>query len=187
MQTVNALLQAPDHKTFVLVQEPHKQSIGLEPTTAPIADFTTGFDGWSADQIRNFLVKNVSKPLKKSLVEPRLYAILDAKSDQTRTVILGFEFSPLVMRDPDSMTEEEVDQWEIECDNSREDENDLRWREWRVSFQNSLDVIRELGIPTDFQPKLFNDAFVSRYTDQEGVFEVHRAKKAWMEEQVATE
>lgn len=65
--------------------------------------------------------------------------------------------------------------------------NERQWREWHVSFQDAEEMVTELGLPTDFEPKLFNEETVSRYTDKRGEFKAQVAKEAWMKEQVAPE
>jgi len=128
--------------------------------------------------IRTFLAEHLSVPPKGSDLESRQYAILDERSATDQTVILGHSYSSLLMRDPDTMTEDEADQWQFECDEC-EDEEDDSWREWRVRFEDADALSTILCFEGDLTPKVYNDEFVATYTDAEGVFQLRSAYRAY--------
>jgi hypothetical protein len=95
-----------------------------------------------------------------------------------QTVILAHSYSSLLERDPDIMTEEEAEQWEADCEKYGDEENDS-WREWRVAFQDAERLSVILCFEQDFTPKLYNEDFVARHTDAEGVFQLRSAFQAF--------
>jgi hypothetical protein len=109
------------------------------------------------------------------MLEPDQYALLDERSVRDHTVVLGHAFSSLHDRDPDTMTEEEREQWERDMDFDAP--NDI-WREFRVTFEDADQMATVLTFPSDFTSKLHNDAFVKKHTDR-GVFLVTRAQRAY--------
>ena len=109
------------------------------------------------------------------MLEPDQYALLDERSARDHTVILGRTFSSLHDRDPDTMTEEEREQWERDMDTDAP--NDL-WREFRVRFEDADQMATVLTFPSDFTSKLHNSTFVEEHTDQ-GVFLVTSAQHAY--------
>jgi hypothetical protein len=82
------------------------------------------------------------------------------------------------MRDPETMTEDELEQWEAECD-EHEDESDDSWREWRVEFKDAEPLSTILCFEEDFTVKLYNDDFVTTHTNSEGVFQLRAAYRAF--------
>jgi hypothetical protein len=109
------------------------------------------------------------------MLEPDQYAILDERSARDDTVVLGHAFSSLQDRDPDTMTEEDREQWEHDMDVDAP--NDF-WREFRVRFEDADKMATVLTFPSDFTAKLHNDAFVEEHTVR-GVFLVTRAQRAY--------
>lgn len=82
------------------------------------------------------------------------------------------------MRDPDTMTEDEAEQWQNECDEYGDDEDDS-WREWRVKFQDAEPLSTVLCLESDFTTRLYNDGFVATHTDAEGVFQLRSAYRTF--------
>ncbi|KAH0291385.1 hypothetical protein M436DRAFT_61539 [Aureobasidium namibiae CBS 147.97] len=174
--TIDALLQTPRHNFFSLVRDSTQSNFDPWCTSPPVAPFNSDFSG--RDQIRTFLAEHISVPPKGSDLESRQYAILDERSATDRTVILGHSYSSLLMRDLETMTEDEADQWQIECDEYEGEEDDSR-REWRVKFEDADALSTILCFEGDFTPKVYNDEFIAIYTDAEGVFQLEPAYRAY--------
>ncbi|CAD0093725.1 unnamed protein product [Aureobasidium mustum] len=172
--TINTLLQAPEHNFFSLVREPAQPSFDPKCTEPPVQSFTTGFLDYSRKQTREFVVKRLPTAPEGTMLEPEQYALLDERSARDNTVVLGHAFSSVHDRDPDTMTEEEREQWERDTDVDAP--NDF-WCEFRVKFEDADRMATVLTFPSDFTSKLFNEAFVEEHTDQ-GVFLVARAQRA---------
>lgn len=83
------------------------------------------------------------------------------------------------MRDPDTMTEEEAEQWMRECEEDEEGEDD-GWREWRVRFEDAEKMATMLCFEGDFTVKLYSGEFVERYTGEDGVFGLRDAYNAYI-------
>jgi hypothetical protein len=179
-KTINALLSTPEHNFFSLVRDPAQTTFDLRSTTPPIpSSFETGFLGYERTQIREFVAEeNLSLPAKCSWIVPDMYALLDEISlDGENTVVLGTALSSIHDRDPGAMTKDEKDQWILESD-----QHDLikdMWREFRVTFAEAEQLSTVLTFEKDFTQKLYNDAFVAKYTDERGVFHVARAQLAF--------
>ncbi|THV90091.1 hypothetical protein D6D26_09537, partial [Aureobasidium pullulans] len=112
-------------------------------------------------------------------VETCQYAILDDRSVSDDTVILAHSYSSFQMRDADTMTEEEAEQWMRECEEEEEGEDD-GWREWRVRFEDAEKMATMLCFEGDFTVKLYSEEFVERYTGEDGVFGLRDAYEALM-------
>jgi hypothetical protein len=83
------------------------------------------------------------------------------------------------MRDADTMTEEEAEQWVRECEEDEEGEDD-GWREWRVRFEDAEKMAKMLCFEGDFTVKLYSEEFVRRFTDEAGVFRLRDAYDAYI-------
>ncbi|KAI4734011.1 hypothetical protein E4T50_15443 [Aureobasidium sp. EXF-12298] len=173
--TINSLLQAPEHNFFSLVREPAQPSFDPRCTEPPIQSFTTGFSNYSREQIREFVTERLPTAPKGTMLEPDQYAVLDEQSTRDNTVVLGHAFSSLHDRDPDTMTEEEREQWERDIDVDAPNDS---WCEFRVTFEDVDQMATVLTFPGDFTSKLYNKASVEEHTDQ-GVFLVKRAQRAY--------
>jgi hypothetical protein len=107
-----------------------------------------------------------------------MYALLDEISlDGKNTVVLGTALSSIHDRDRGAMTKDEKDQWILESD--QHDWIKDMWREFRVTFAEAKQLSTVLTFEKDFTQKLYNDAFVAKYTDERGVFHVARAQRAF--------
>jgi len=104
--------------------------------------------------------------------------LLDERSARDNTVIIADFDSKLFMRDIETMTNEESDQWMIECDN-HDGSSDSVWREWRVKFEEAEELATFLDFLDDFRHKLYNDNFLAEHTDACGVLQLRPAFKAW--------
>lgn len=76
------------------------------------------------------------------------------------------------------MTEDELIQWEEDCEANLDAPNDI-WREFRVKFEEARMLTTTFAIETDFTQKLYNDDFIAANTDDQGVFGVVRAEQAF--------
>lgn len=148
--------------------------------------FETGFLDSSREQIRSFIAERLPTALPGTFLEPGQYALLDARSIDDNTVVLGFACSSLHDRDPDAMTEDELEQWEEECEENPDSPPDV-WRESRVAFEEAEDLCTVLTMESDFTQKLYNDSFVAAHTDERGVFLVKAAKRAFQIAQEASD
>lgn len=175
-QTIDTLLQTPKHNFFSLVHDSNQTTFDAFCTSPPIRPFVSDFQ--NQEQIRNFVATNLENPPSGSDLEACQYALLDERSAADQTVILVHSYSSLWMRDPETMTEDELAEWDAECE-SREDEPDDSWREWRVSFENAESLSTYLCFECDFTVKLYNEDFVAAYTDDKGVFQLGSAKRAF--------
>ncbi|CAD0059400.1 unnamed protein product [Aureobasidium pullulans] len=174
--TIDSLLQTPRHNFFSLVRESTQSTFDPFCTNPPVAPFNSDFS--SRDQIRAFLDDRLSVTPEASDLESCQYAILDERSATDQTIILAHSYSTLLMRDPETMTEDELEQWEAECD-EHEDESDDSWREWRVEFKDAEPLSTILCFEEDFTVKLYNDDFVTTHTNSEGVFQLRAAYRAF--------
>lgn len=83
------------------------------------------------------------------------------------------------MRDPDTMTEEEAEQWMGECEEDEEGEDD-GWMTRRVRFEDAEKMATMLCFEGDFTVKLYSEEFVERFTGEDGVFGLRDAYEALM-------
>lgn len=168
------LLQAPKHNFFSLVRDSTQTTFDPFCTSPPIGPFTSDFH--DREQIRNFVVTHLDDPPSGSDLEACQYALLDERSITDQTVVMAHSYSSLSMRDPDTMTEDKLAQWEIDCD---EDNPDDSWREWQVRFDDADSLSTHLCFESDFTVKLYNDDFVATHTDADGVLQLKSALKAY--------
>lgn len=181
-QTIDALLQAPQHNFFSLVRHPTQSSFDLMYTEPPVAPFDSGFAGYTSPQIREFIAERLPETPPGSDLEPCQYALLDERSVATHSVVLGHSYSTLDMRDPDGMTEDELESWQREMDerdDADDDDADDAWREWRVHFKDAERMSTKLSFEEDFTMQLYNDRFVAAYTDEDGIFDIASAFRAF--------
>jgi hypothetical protein len=171
-------LSEPQHNFFSLVRDPAQTAFDRQCTTPPVPPFETGFLGYDRVQIRDFIAEHLSEAPQCSSLEPDQYALLDERSSSESTVVIGMAFSSLHDRDPGTMTEEELEQWEHECDENDDAPKDL-WREFRVKFDEVEKLTTTLTMESDFTQKLYNDEFVASHTDEQGVFQLARAQHAF--------
>jgi hypothetical protein len=181
-KTINVLLSTPKYNFFSLVRDPTQKTFDLKYTMPPVPhafEFETGFLGYERAQIRDFVTKRISDDSARGgWLEPNMYILLDERSiDGEKTVVFGKGLSSLHDRDPDTMTEEEKDQWMRECNEVDyiDAPKDL-WREYRVRFEEAENFATFFIIDTDFTQKLYNDEFVAEYTDERGVFQLAKAQ-----------
>lgn len=180
MQTINRLLRTPRHNFYLLVRNA-SESWDASSSTPPIATFETGFAGFTRDQIRSFVDDRVSDAQEGHSgleLEPGQYTLLDEQSADDNTVVFGKAYSSLHDRDPETMTEDECEQWFAECEENPDASKDL-WREYRVTFQEAEKLSTILSMEDDFTQKLYNDQFVAEHTDRTGVFRLARAQQAF--------
>lgn len=111
-------------------------------------------------------------------VEPGQYCLLDEQSANNNTVVFGKALSSLHDRDPEAMTEDESEQWLMQCEENPDAPKDL-WREYRVKFEEAESLSTILSMESDFTQKLYNDQFVAEHTNADGVFTVGRAQRAF--------
>ena len=138
-----------------------------------------------ATRSRAFIADRLPAIPPRSNLEPCQYAMLDEHSARDKTVVIAHSYSSLSMRDPDDMTESELEEWTRACD-ELDDETDDSWREWRVSFDDAERLITVLSFESDFTPKLYNDEFVAAHTDDKGVFRYQPAFEDFAERAVQT-
>ncbi|THZ70853.1 hypothetical protein D6C84_10375 [Aureobasidium pullulans] len=129
------------------------------------------------DQIHDFLTENSSK--LPADIESCQYAILDDRSVSDNTIILAHSYSSLQMGDPNTMTEEEAEQWMRDCEEDEEGEDD-GWREWRVRFEDAEKMATMLCFEGDLTMKLYSEESVGSLTDEAGVFRLRDAYEALM-------
>ncbi|THX80846.1 hypothetical protein D6D05_04367, partial [Aureobasidium pullulans] len=159
--------------SFSLVQNSTQSSFDTPCTSPPTSPFTSDFS--THDQIRNFLTEDSSS--LPADIETCQYAILDDRSVGDNTVILAHSYSRLQMRVPDTMTEEEAEQWMRECEEDEEGDDD-EWRTWRVRFEDAEKMATMLCFEGDFTMKLYSEEFVGRFTDEAGAFGLRDAYNA---------
>lgn len=176
MQTINTLLSTHQHNFFSLVRNLTQSSFDTPCTSPPIPPFTSDFS--THDQIHDFLTEKSSN--LPADIETCQYAILDDRSVSDDTVILAHSYSSFQMRDADTMTEEEAEQWMRECEEEEEEGEDDGWREWRVRFEDAEKMATMLCFEGDFTVKLYSEEFVERYTGEDGVFGLRDAYEALM-------
>jgi hypothetical protein len=164
------------HNFLSLVRDTTQSTFDAWCTETPVAPFTSDF--LNRDQIRTFITEHIDPPPSRSDLWPGQYAILDERSALDQTVILAHSYSSRLMRDMESMTDEEYLQWEAEYEEYKDEEDDC-WREWRVTFKDAEDVEVFLCFEQDFTPKLYNDDFVAMHTTVEGIFQPRVAFEAW--------
>lgn len=179
LQTVNVLLSTSEHGFLSLVRDPSQPSFDPRCTTLPVEPFETGFLNYSREQIRDYLAERLPTEIKGSFLTSGFYAILDERSALDNTVVFGGSFSTLRDRDPETMTFEEIDEWDLECEQNPDAPDDI-WREFRVRFEELYDLTTTLLFEGDFTQKLYNDAFVAKYTDKRGVFFHEQARLAYV-------
>nr|POE46221.1 hypothetical protein CFP56_73183 [Quercus suber] len=180
LETINILLEIPRHNFYVLIRDT-SSSIDVLSSTPPVAPFETGFAGSSRERIRSFvdeLVPNTQTGHPGMEVELGQYCLLDEQSMNDDTVVFGKACSSLLDRDPEAMTEDESEQWLIECEENPDALKDL-WREYRVKFHEAESFSAILSMEDEFTQKLYNDQFVAEHTDAHGVFLVNRAQQAF--------
>ncbi|KAK6004832.1 hypothetical protein QM012_007611 [Aureobasidium pullulans] len=177
-QTINQLLQTPEHNFFSLVRNSTQTTFDSWCTPPPVHPYVSDFQ--DREQIRSFIAAHLGEPPSNGDLEPCQYAVLDERSATDQTMILAHSYSAFHMRDPETMTDEECVQWEVECD-ERADEPDDSWRKWRVRFEDAGPLSTHLCFETDFTPKLYNDDLVAAHTDQTGVFQLTSAWKAYVD------
>ncbi|KAG9857884.1 hypothetical protein KCU98_g711, partial [Aureobasidium melanogenum] len=178
LPTIDALLQTPRHNFFSLIRDSNQSTLDLFCTPPPVSDFVSDFS--DREQIREFITKNLPEALSGSDLEPCQYALLDEHSAANQTVVLAHSYSSLQMRDPETMTEDELEAWDAECE-EHEGEPDDSWREWRVSFKDAERLSTILCFEDDSTIKLYNDDFVATHTDSEGIFQLESAYRAMAE------
>lgn len=175
-QTIDTLLQTPKHNFFSLVRASDQTVFDPWRTSPPVSPFYSDFR--DQEQIRDFVATHLGKTPSESDLAACQYAILDERSTIDQTVILAHSYSSLEMRDPDTMTEDELDRWDTECE-GREDEPDDSWCEWRVRFEDAEPLSTFLCFECDFTVKLYNKDFVAAHTDDKGVFHLESAQRAF--------
>lgn len=143
-----------------------------------MAPFESGFRGHTSAQIRDFIAARLPETPEGSDLEPCQYALLDERSVDTESVVLGHSYSTLGMRDPEAMTEEELEAWQRELD-ELEDEVDDAWREWRVRFEDAERMSTRLGFEEDFTTKLYDERFVAAFAGEDGIFDLEAALGAF--------
>ncbi|KAG9950225.1 hypothetical protein KCU85_g3566, partial [Aureobasidium melanogenum] len=173
---IDTLLETPRDNFFSLVRDSTQTTFDPRCTSPPVDLFISDFQ--SQEQIRKFVVTHLDDPPSASDLEACQYALLDKRSDIDHTVILAHSYSSLAMRDPEIMTEDELNQWNAECE-ERIDEPDDSWREWRVRFEEADSLSTHLCFESDFTVKLYNEAFVAAHTDDKGIFQVDSARRAF--------
>lgn len=159
-----------------MVKNPAQSSFDRKCTTPPVQSFETGFLNFDREQIRSFIANRL--PTASGFLEPGQYALLDERSAKDHTVVLGIACSSLHDRDPDAMTEDEREQWIMECEEKSDITLDT-WREIRVSFDEAEKLCTILTMESDFTQKLYNDEFVAAHTNSEGVTLVKAAQRAF--------
>lgn len=175
MQTIDTLLSTHQHCFFSLVRNLTQSSFDTPCTSPPIPPFISDIS--THDQIHDFLTENSSN--LPAEIEYCQYAILDDRSVSDNTIILAHSYSRLQMRDADTMTEEEAEQWVRDCEEDEEGEDD-GWREWRVRFEDAEKMATMLCFEGDFTVKLYSEEFVERYTGEDGVFGLRDAYNAYI-------
>ncbi|KAF2484878.1 hypothetical protein BDY17DRAFT_92918 [Neohortaea acidophila] len=177
-EVLDTLLSTPKHDSFSLVRNPEQSAFDLQPTKTPVAPFNTGFANWTSEQIRKFVTKHLPDTPNGSNLVPGVYALLDARGGRDGTIVIGHSYSPLLERDVDTMTEEEREEWEeaVESHDYDNDE-DLEWWEWRVTFDDSWHLTTLLDFESDSTRLLYDRDFVASHTDANGVFQMTRAWK----------
>ena len=168
------LLQTPKHNFFSLVRDSTQTTFDPFCTSPPIGPFTSDFR--DREQIRSFIATHLDESPSGSDLEACQYALLDERSITDQTVNLAHSYSSLDMRDPETMTEDELAQWEIDCD---EDYRGDSWHEWRVRFDDAESLSTHLCLESDFTVKLYNDDFMAAHTDANGVLQLKSALKEY--------
>ncbi|TKA34372.1 hypothetical protein B0A50_00354 [Salinomyces thailandicus] len=180
VETINTLLRTPRHNFFLLVRDT-SSSFDAPSSAPPVQPFDTGFVGFSRERIRSFvdeLVPDTQEGHPGMEVEPGQYCLLDEQSANNNTVVFGKALSSLHDRDPEAMTEDESEQWLMQCEENPDAPKDL-WREYRVKFEEAESLSTILSMESDFTQKLYNDQFVAEHTNADGVFTVGRAQRAF--------
>ncbi|KAI4716095.1 hypothetical protein E4T48_07699 [Aureobasidium sp. EXF-10727] len=173
---INTLLQAPKPNFFSLVYDTAQTTFDPICTSPPIATPVSEF--FDQEQIRQFIATHLSDPPAGSDLESCQYALLDERSASDQTVILAHSYSSLQMRDPETMSEDELEQWYAEYE-ELEGEPDDAWCEWRVAFENAEMLSTHLCFESEFTVKLYNEDFVAMHTDARGVFQKRSAYRTF--------
>jgi len=176
----------PQHNFLSLVRDPSQPSFDPVCTNPPVAAFESGFLDFDREQIRGFIAERLPTTIQGTDPEPGQYALLDGRSDSDKTIVLGVALSSLHDRDPDVMTENELEQWQEECEENIDMPPDV-WREYRVTFDEAEQLCTVLTIESDFTQKLYNDDFVASHTNAQGVFLVKEAWRAFKATREASE
>ncbi|KAI5203419.1 hypothetical protein E4T39_04240 [Aureobasidium subglaciale] len=172
---IDVLLQTPRHNFFSLVRDSGQSTLDPLCTPPPVGAFRSDFT--DREQIHYFIKTNLHAT--GSDLEPCQYALLDEHSAANQTVVLAHSYSSLQMRDPESMTEEELKDWDAQCE-EHEDDADDSWREWRVEFVDAERLPTILCFEGNFTIKLYDDDFVATHTDTEDGFQLDSAYRAFV-------
>lgn len=174
-QTINKLLKTPRHKFLSLVLDPSQKFFDLDCTQPEVQPFETGFVGYTGAQIREFVADRLPADMSSN-IEPCQYAILDQRSARDETIILAHSYSTLQDRDPETMTEDERERWEQQCEEiDEEDDEDDAWFEWRVSFQDAERLATIVSFEDDFTIKLYDQDFVVAHSDADDILQSRSA------------
>lgn len=183
LKTINTLLGTPRHNFFSLVRGPSHSPLDPWCTTPPVSSFETGFKDFTREQLRNFVAERLQTAPQGTNLGPDQYALLDERSAGDNTVVLSIACSSLHDRDPETMDEAELEQWEEECEDNPNPRKDV-WREFRVKFHDAEKLSTDLTMENDFTQKLYNDDFVAEHTDDQGIFKLQRAYEAFVDSNI---
>lgn len=94
---------------FSLVRDPNQETLD-DPTKAPVADFSSGFVGWSIDAIGTYFKERCKKEFPNGRGTHKwsttVFAVLDERSVQDKTAILATWWATLpenYEEDPDNV------------------------------------------------------------------------------------
>ncbi|KAI5255287.1 hypothetical protein E4T42_01875 [Aureobasidium subglaciale] len=150
LSTINTLLQLPGHNFFSLVRDTSQSTSDPIATSPPVDGFTSDFT--NTDQIRDY---------------------------PSNPNVLAHSYKALEMQDPNTMTEDELTQWDTELE-ERADEPDDMWREWRVKFRDAEQLSTVLSFESDFTVKLYDDDFLAAHVAAEGILQLETAWAAFV-------
>ena len=163
----------PLENFYFLVKGPENTTFDADSTALPIAPFESGFLHFTDAQIQDFVLSRLTTTPKGTNLCPNFYAYLDEKSEATDSVVFGAMYNPEDERDIDEMTEEEHEEY---LNQPLDTEYPLtEWKQWRIPFADADKFYTLLTFETDTTRKVFNDRFLAKFTDGNGVFQAKQA------------
>ncbi|THY80110.1 hypothetical protein D6C95_09668 [Aureobasidium pullulans] len=167
--TITKLLEQPGTNCFVLSKDPSQASFDHWRTNPPIHAFQNGFIGWDAARIQRYLEGELPESAlnPKTNITKEQFAMLDKKSEETKTVVIYQLLEKSLTEEPSSDPDE---------DSGDDEGEEEAWWHWNVRFQDVNELVETLET-MDSMRVFCDESFVG----QDGVFDVKRAKKAFVD------
>jgi len=153
----------------VLANDPSQTSFDHWRTNPPIQAFQNGFIGWDAARIQRYFEGEFPESAldPKTNITKEQFAMLDENGEETETVVIYQLLEKSLTEEPSSDPDED----------SEDDEGEEEvWWHWNVRFQD-VDELADILETMDALPAFCDESFVG----QDGVFDVQRAKKAFVD------